>query len=82
MSSYGHFKRFCFQSLKKLQEYLSRGKIPYVFDPSCNVLWGMGEQEKYNKARWLAGAVAKLERVVGTEDCYETWMGAFTGKGI
>ena len=41
------------EALEKLQFYMEKGSIPYIFDRTCNPLWSMGEESKRSATGFL-----------------------------
>ena len=79
----GHIVDFSIdmQVLDKLSAYLREGRIPYVFDARCNVLWDLPEEQQANTARFLENnVVKKLNAAKDTPDCFEVWVSYFEKK--
>ena len=57
------------------------GKIPYVFDPRCNVLWDLSKEQQVNTARYLENnVIKKLKAAEDSPDCFEVWASYFDMK--
>ena len=60
---------------------MKAGKIPYVFDPRCNVLWDLAQDQKANTARYLENKViTKLRGAKDSPDCFDVWVSYFDTK--
>lgn len=69
------------EGLEKLAAYLQEGKIPYVFDTRCNVLWDLAREQQVNTARYLENTVIKkLKASEDSPDCFEVWVSYFEKK--
>ena len=57
------------------------GKIPYVFDARCNVLWDLAKEQQTNTAKYLEkNVIKKLKAVEDSPDCFEVWVSYFDKK--
>ena len=60
---------------------MQEGKIPYVFDGRCNVLWDLAKEQQVNTARYLENNVIKKLKAAGASpDCFEVWVSYFDKK--
>ena len=52
-----------------------------MFDPRCNVLWDLAQDQKANTARYLENKViTKLRGAKDSPDCFDVWVSYFDTK--
>ena len=73
-----------FQAMRKLVDYLKKGRIPYYFHHDCNVLWALNDTRKTGMAAWLEKQLKPLEatrEITSVEEIRPVWQKAFTLPG-